>query len=56
MGDASPFLSSCSRRQWARRRGGRARYGLLARLGPALLATTFVLVGAAAFLAGRGAI
>ena len=56
MGDSSPFLSSCSRRQWARRRGGRARYSVIARLGPALLATSFLLVGMAAFVAGRGGI
>ena len=54
MGDSSPFLSSCSRRQLARRRGWRARYNLISRFGPALLASTFVLVGMAAFLAGRG--
>jgi hypothetical protein len=56
MGDSSPFLSSCSRRQWARRRGGRGRYAVIARFGPALLATSFVLVAAAAFVAGRGGI
>jgi len=54
MGDSSPFLSSCSRRQWARRRGGRARYSFVGRFGPALLATSLLVVGMAAFVAGRG--
>ncbi len=54
MGVLNPFLSSCSRRQWARRRGSRARHSLTARFGSALLATSFVLLGMVAFVAGRG--
>jgi hypothetical protein len=56
MGDSSLFLSSCSRRQWARRRGGRARYAVYARVGPVLLGVSVVLVGTAAFAAARGLI
>ncbi len=56
MDDSSVFLSSCSRRQLARRRGGRGRYGMFVRLGPMLLGMSMVLVGTAAFVAGRGMI
>jgi hypothetical protein len=54
MDDSSPFLSSCTRRQWAKRRGSRVRHGVVARLLPALLATTLVLVWFGAFVVGRG--
>jgi hypothetical protein len=54
MSGSSPFLSSCSRRQWARRRGGRSRNLVVARFGPALLTLGVVLAGTAAFVAGRG--
>ncbi len=54
MSESSLFLSSCTRRQLARRRSGRVRSALISRLVPMLLTVSVVLAGAAAFMAGRG--
>ncbi len=53
MGHSSPFMSSCSRRQWARRRG-RARRSWLMAPASMLLTVTVLGIGLLAFLAGRG--
>jgi hypothetical protein len=54
MGQASPFVSECSRRQLARRRSPRWRRGVVGMVTPALLTASFVLAGMAAFFVGRG--
>ncbi len=56
MTETNLFVSSCSRRELARRRGPR-RVATLARMGqPALLTLACLAVCAAAFIAGRGGI
>jgi hypothetical protein len=54
MGESSPFLSSCSRRQLARRRPGRLRRSWYAAVPSVLLTATIAAVGALAYLAGSG--
>jgi hypothetical protein len=54
MGQASPFVSKCSRRQLARRRSLRWRRGASGWITPALITASLVLAGTAAFFAGRG--
>jgi hypothetical protein len=56
MGQSGPFVSTCSRRQLARRRSLRWRRGLFGAVIPALFTATFVLAGTAAFFAGRGSL
>jgi hypothetical protein len=71
MESSSPFVSTCSRREWSARRsrswrgrylrwresGGRWRLaGLLLTASPSLMVVTVLLAGAAAFIAGRGGI
>jgi hypothetical protein len=68
MGESSPFVSSCSRRQMARRRAGRSRLYMItspgrrhrwharfyAAVGPVLMAASVACVALGAFFAGRG--
>jgi hypothetical protein len=66
MAETSPFVSSCSRREWSRRRGRRRPIGVLRSaiaalldaiapwLGAGALCAGVLVLGAAAFLAGRG--
>jgi hypothetical protein len=54
MGHSSPFVSSCTRRQWARRRGARTRRAWLALSLPMMFSLAVVAAGAIAFLAGHG--
>ena len=54
MGHSSPFVSSCSRRQWARRRSSRSRRSWIwvpLRFG---ITALVVAVSAVAVVAGRG--
>jgi hypothetical protein len=54
MNETKLFLSSCNRRQLARRRPGHARWlAASPRLTPLLMTLTFVAAGAGAFLIGR---
>lgn len=53
MGHSSPFMSSCTRRQWARRRG-RSRRSWMWMPGPFALIVVVVGAGVLAFLAGHG--
>jgi hypothetical protein len=53
MGQSSPFLSSCNRRQLARRRGRSRRAWLWVPM-PLTLSLVALLAGVAAFLAGHG--
>jgi hypothetical protein len=53
MSESSLFLSSCSRREWARRRGGRSRYRLSAMVIPGLVTLSLVLAVTVVVLAGR---
>jgi hypothetical protein len=51
------FVSSCSKREMARRRGHRSRPSLLNRVGPvALVLIAFGVVCCGAFIAGHGGI
>jgi hypothetical protein len=54
MGHSSPFVSSCSRRQWARRRSGRSRRAGVWMPLPLLATVLAIAVGVAAFVAARG--
>jgi hypothetical protein len=56
MGHSSPFVSSCTRRQWARRRSGRSRRSWIWMPIPLTLGMVVVAVGVVAFLAGHGAL
>ena len=57
MSHSKLFVSSCTRREWSRRRSGSRRTAGAVGLGhPMLLALVFVLVCGGAFLAGRGGI
>jgi hypothetical protein len=54
MNETNLFVSSCNRRQLARRRPGRARWlPVSARLTPLLMALTVLAAGAGAFVVGR---
>jgi hypothetical protein len=52
----SLFVSSCSRRQWARRRGRWSRRAWYGALFPGLVALSMAAVAAGAFFAGRGGV
>ncbi len=57
MNEPSLFLSSCSRRQWARRRPGRSRIVTSSLVIPGLLALSCVLAVTVVLLAvGHGAL
>jgi len=53
MSDSSLFLSSCSRREWARRRGGRSRFAIGALVVPGLVTVSIVLAVTVVVLAGH---
>ena len=56
MGQPGPFVSTCSRRQLARRRSPRWRRGWFVAMTPTLVTASFVAAGFAAFFAGRGSL
>ncbi len=56
MTETKLFVSSCNRRELARRRNHSWLGALAVRSTPALIGLTVALIGAAAFFAGRGAL
>jgi tetrahydromethanopterin S-methyltransferase subunit E len=54
MTESKLFISSCTRREWGRRRSISSRKAMFtARYGPTLTTLVFLVVGFAAFWAGR---
>ncbi|HWD64454.1 MAG TPA: hypothetical protein VG405_04720 [Solirubrobacteraceae bacterium] len=54
MGHSSPFVSSCTRRQWARRRSSRSRRSWMWSGMQVAVTVLVVAGGVAAVVAGRG--